>query len=107
MVGYFINMTLAAIVSGGSYLMKWWFPAVILPAWIFCTRITPLSKDKITLGRVCNAMVFLHTRNGLYDCTSRDIPSAHGVVVRMDDRSLHRLFSRWHSRRKVGTLAYA
>ena len=52
MIGYFINMTLAAIVAIGSYSTKWWLPAVIFPAWIFVSRVTPLGPDQMTIGQI-------------------------------------------------------
>lgn len=45
-------MMLAAIVAGGSYLAKWWFPAVIFPAWILITRVKPLPSERITRGKI-------------------------------------------------------
>lgn len=52
MIGYFVNMTLAAVVACGSYPTHWWLPAVIFPAWIFVSRISPLNPGQLTIGRV-------------------------------------------------------
>jgi hypothetical protein len=49
MIGYFINMTLAASVAAASYSTKWWLPAIVFPAWIFLSRVTPLAPDKVNL----------------------------------------------------------
>lgn len=52
MIGYFINMTLAAVVATGSYFTKWWLPAVVFPAWLLVSRVTPLGPGQMTVGRI-------------------------------------------------------
>jgi hypothetical protein len=52
MAGYFINITLAAMVATASYQIKWWLPAIIFPVWILVSRFTPLPPEKFTQGRV-------------------------------------------------------
>ena len=55
MTGYFINMTLAAILAGATYGYKWWLPAIVFPAWILVSPVIPLAPELVTPGRV-NAM---------------------------------------------------
>lgn len=66
MIGYFVNMTIAAVVAFGSYQMHWWLPAVIFPAWIFVSRVAPLSRSQITIGRVYAMRLYFYILASAY-----------------------------------------
>jgi len=52
MSGYFINITLDAIIATVSYPIKWWLPAIIFPMWILVSRVAPLPLERLSQGRI-------------------------------------------------------
>jgi hypothetical protein len=66
MIGYFVNLTLAAGVAAVAHAFHWWLPAVIFPVWILLSPSRPLQPQQVTVRRVTTMRWYFYVLGTAY-----------------------------------------